>query len=96
MERVNKDFSVRIDLGDEQVLVDRVYDNIHIFPWIGHAILKLVTEEGMMQVHTTIDEALRVAEATGIKPLEREEISEREYEKYLDIQVSQLDDSLLE
>lgn len=95
MDRVNPDRSVRLNLGETEVLVDRVYDHVHIFSWLGHGILKIITEKGLMQAHVSEADARRVAEEAGIKPLERDEISAKEYEKYLETQESRLDDSWL-
>lgn len=91
MDRVRPNFSVGVNMGGEKVLVDRVYDHVHVFNWLGHGILKIITDEGLLQVHTTEEDALRVAEAAGIVPTLREEISETEYEKYLEAQENQME-----
>lgn len=80
--RIQPDFSVMVKFGEEEVLVNRVYDNIHIFNWLGHGILKIVSEEGFLQWHTTQDMALEVAERAGITPVQRPEITPQEYDQY--------------
>lgn len=91
MDRVNPNFSVGVNIGEQRLLVDRVYDHVHLFPWLGHGILKILTDEGLMQIHVGQEDALKVAEGAGIKPLVRDEISQSEYDKYLEAQETQLE-----
>ena len=94
---INPDLSIGVNIGEGQrVLVDRVYDNVHIFKPLGHAILKLIGEEGFMQIHVSEEDGLAVAEGAGIKPLERDEISEKEYAAYLEFQEHTLKDDWLD
>jgi len=95
-ERIQDDFSVRLNWGEESILINRVYDNVHIFDWLGHGILKLVGEEGFLQYHTTQDQALSVANNAGITPVYRPEITPTEYEQYLRTQEYFLGDDWLE
>jgi len=94
--RVQPDFSLGLNIGDQHHLVDRTYDHVHIFEWLGHGILKLITEEGVAQVHLSQADAEKIATGAGIIPIMREEISEREYEQYLQAQESMMDDDWLE
>lgn len=91
MDRVQPDFSVGVNFNDIRILVDRVYDNVHIFPWLGYSLLKLVTNEGFRQVPLSAEQGLEVATATGIKPLYRDEISASEHEHYLQVQAMRLE-----
>jgi len=84
--RIQPDFSVAVNLGEEATLINRVYDNVHIFDWLGHGILKIVSTEGFLQWHLTQDSALQVAEAAGITPVYRPEITEHEYQQYIQFQ----------
>lgn len=93
--KIEKDYCVRVNFGEEQELVSRVFDHIHVFKPLGHAILKLVTEEGFKQWHMPIEQAEHVAEASGIIPIERTEISETEYDAYLRYREATIDDSWL-
>lgn len=93
---IKPDFSARITFGDKEELVNRVYDHVHIFEALGHTIIKLVTNEGFKQWHTPMHNGLKVAEAAGITPLYREEISQIEYEQYLRFQEQTIDDDWLD
>lgn len=95
-ERIQPNFSVNLKLGEEEVLINRVYDNVHIFNWLGHSILKIVGEEGFLQWHTSMDNGLKVAEAANITPVYRPEITPEEYEKYLEFQNQMLSDEWLQ
>lgn len=95
-ERVTPDFSIMVRFGEEEVLINRMYDNVHIFDWLGHGILKVVATEGFLQWHTTQDMALEVAERAQIDPLYRTSISEHEYEQYLKTQEQFLGDDWLD
>jgi hypothetical protein len=96
MIEIGKDFSVNVTFGEEEQLVNRVFDHVHLFRPIGHSIVKLVTTEGFQQWHLPIETGERVAEAAGIVPTERTEITEREYDGYLRFQESTLDDTWLD
>jgi len=82
-------------MGEDEVLLNRIYDNIHIFQWLGHGILKIVGEEGFLQWHTTEETALQVAERAEIDPLYRSSITPEEYEQYLKTQEQFLGDDWL-
>jgi len=94
-ERIQPDFSLRLNMGEESIIVNRIYDNVHIFDWLGHGILKLVGEEGFLQYHTTQEQALGVANAAGITPVYRPEITPHEHEQYLAMQEQLLSDDWL-
>jgi hypothetical protein len=96
MIEIGKDFSVQVTFGEEEQLVNRVFDHVHLFRPIGHSIVKLVTTEGFQQWHMPIETGERVADAAGIIPTERVEITEREWAGYLRFQDSQLNDSWLD
>lgn len=95
-ERIQPDFSVKVRFGEDEVLVNRVYDNVHIFQWLGHGILKIVGSEGFLQWHTTEDIALEIAEEAGITPVYRQEITPIEHEQYILTQEQFLDDNWLD
>jgi hypothetical protein len=94
--RVQPDFSAGLEIGDQTYIVDRMYDHIHVFSWLGHGILKLITEDGVAQIHLSQANALKIATGAGIVPIMREEISEREYNQYLSAQEGMLDDDWLD
>lgn len=91
MDRVTPDFSAGLMLNDEKVLIDRVYDHVHVFDWLGYALLKLITEEGVMQVPLNLAQADAICIGAGIIPIMRHEISESEHEYYLKVQALQLE-----
>ncbi len=95
LERIQPNFSVSLNLGGEETLVNRIYDNIHLFDWLGHSILKIVGNEGFMQWHTSMESGLKVAEASGITPVYRPEITQEEYEQYLLFQEQMMGDDWL-
>lgn len=95
-ERITPDYSVAVNLGEESTLINRVYDNVHIFDWLGHGILKIVSNEGFLQWHTTQETALKVAEAAGIDPLYRTSITEHEHGQYLEFQQQFLSEDWLQ
>lgn len=94
-ERILPNFSVNLTLGEEQVLINRIYDNVHIFDWLGHSILKIVGQEGFLQWHTSMENGLQVASAAGITPVYRPEITPEEHEQYLAYQEQFLTDDWL-
>ena len=83
MDRIVNMPAIRTNFGGEEVILHRIYDNIHIFDWLGHSILKIVNEQGFLQWHTTQEQGLRIAEASGIIPVYRESIEPTEHEGYL-------------
>jgi hypothetical protein len=93
---IRPNFSVRVTFGDQEQLVNRIYDHVHLFRPLGHSIVKLVTEDGFQEWHTPLEQGEAVAEAAGIVPIEREEISQPEYDAYMRYQASTLNDSWLE
>lgn len=93
--RIQPDFSIKVNMGGESVLINRIYDNVHLFDWIGHGILKIVAEEGFLQWHTSYDTAVEVANSAGITPVHRPEITPKEYEQYLSFQDQMLNDDWL-
>ena len=95
-ERIQTNFSVNLKLGDEEVLINRVYDNVHIFDWLGHSILKIVGQDGFLQWHTSQANDIEVANAAGITPVYRPEITPEEHEQYLAYQQQFLTDDWLQ
>jgi hypothetical protein len=91
-DRVNPDFSIGLEFEDKKFHLDRVFDNVHIFEWLGYGVMKIVTNTGFVQMGCFIDDALETAEMAGIKPLYRDEISESEYEQYEEFVIKTLDD----
>lgn len=95
-EYIQPDFSIRVTFGDEEQIVNRVYDHVHLFRPLGHGIIKIMTSEGFQQWHLPIDQAETVAEGAGITPIERPEISQKEYDAYLRYQEKTMDDDWLD
>lgn len=93
MERVKPDFSIRVSFTDSFAVVDRVYDQVHIFDWLGYSLLKLVTSEGFNQIPVTVEQGLEVAKNAGIIPTLRNEIAESEHEHYLKVMAMRLEDT---
>jgi hypothetical protein len=93
--RIEPDFSISVNMGEDSVLINRIYDNVHVFDWLGHGILKIVSEQGFLQWHTTQASALEVANAAGITPVYRPEITPTEYEQYLKFGEQMLSDDWL-
>jgi len=91
IDRVKPDFSVGLMLNDQKTLVDRVYDHVHVFDWLGYALLKLITEEGVVQVPLDLEQADAICVGAGIIPIMRHEISVSEHEYYLQVQATQLE-----
>lgn len=94
--RIKPDYSIRVGFGEESYLIDRTYDHIHIFNWLGYGMLKLITEEGVASVSIAQETALTIAERAGITPIMRDEISEREHQLYLGFQEQMLGDDWLQ
>ena len=95
-ERIKPDFSIRVHFGEEQsYLVDRTYDHAHVFQWLGFGILKLITEEGVLGVSMSEEDAVKIALTAGMTPIMRDEISEREWQQYLGFQETMLSDDWL-
>lgn len=95
MDRVTPDFSAGLMLNDEKVLVDRVFDHVHIFDWLGYALLKLITDEGIAQVPLDLEQADAICVGAGIIPIMRHEISVSEHEYYLQVQATQLEQEFI-
>lgn len=47
------DFSIGLQFGEDKILVDAVYDRVDVFRPLGIAIIKLVTDEGFLQMLTS-------------------------------------------
>lgn len=92
MDRVRRnEVSVPLNIGEETILFDPHYDTVQVFRWLGHSIIRLITDEGLAQIHLTQEMGERVAKAAGCEIFYREEIGEREYEKYLEAQETQME-----
>ena len=95
MDRVTPDFSAGLMLNDQKVLVDRVYDHVHVFDWLGYGLLKLVTEEGIVQVPLDLEQADAICIGAGIIPIMRHEISASEHEYYLKVKALELEQEFI-
>jgi hypothetical protein len=93
---IKPDYSIGLDFGEQHFSIDAVYDNVHLFRPLGFSIMKIVTNEGFLQMGTDIEDAEKVAEAAGIIPIERTDIRQSEYQFYLNYQEMTLDDDWLE
>jgi hypothetical protein len=91
-----KEISIRINTGDESYLFDPHYDSVHIYPWLGHAIIRIITEDGQGQLHTSQAHAEAISEAARVRPYIEESIGERAWTAYLKYQEQTVDDSWLE
>lgn len=96
MDRVRPDYSARLSTNQGEFLVDPTYDFIRVFKWLGHAVINIVTEDGMNKMHVDEATARQVHERVGIPLVELDWITESEYQKYLDIKADLVDDSWLE
>ena len=97
MNRVRPDYSSRLNAGDDgEFLLDPTYDFIRVFGWIGHAVINVITTDGVARMHVDEATARRVHETSGIPLIELDWICESEYEMYLDIRGGQLTDDLLD
>lgn len=83
--------SVRVNVGDDSYLYDPHYDTIHTFRWLGHSILKIVTEDGLAQIHCHESYGDYIAEQTESEIFERRKIGAREREMYLRYQEQTLE-----
>lgn len=102
------DFSISVEFLGREILLDFTFDRIDLFRPIGFSILKIVTSEGFLRMGTDIEDAEQIAENAQIIPIERPSIRRSEYEfyknylkmadydKYLDVMTSELDDNWLE
>lgn len=90
------DFSIGLEFDGRKILVDAVYDRVDIFRPLGFSILKLVTNDGFLQMGTDIEDAEAVAEGAGIIPNYRPSIRRSEYDFYLRYMELTLDDDWLE
>jgi hypothetical protein len=96
MDRVNdNEISVRINCGDESYLFDPHYDTVHIYPWLGHSIMRIITEDGQLQLHAHQVYGESVCERAGITPKIEEKIGRRAFTAYLRYQEETISDAWL-
>jgi hypothetical protein len=96
MDRIKRDeYSVPVTVGEDRFLFDPHYDTIHTFRWLGHTIIKILHDEGMVQIHADAAYGDELADKSGAEVFERQQIGEREYKRYLDMRSSTLDDEWL-
>lgn len=95
MERV-PDKAVNIQMGGQEILISNNYDTIHLFRKLGHGIIKVFVEEGLATWHLPVESAEWLAEQVGIEPHDRQTMTEKEYEGYIEYQTHTLDDSWLD
>lgn len=96
---IKDDYSVRIRLlGQEEnypdgLLMSPRYDRVDRYPNLGHAIMRVITAEGMLHIHVDDETGVRVIEATGCPSMEPCKFMLRsDYEKYLEVQQNSLED----
>lgn len=84
MERIVPDYAVKINLttGGDFLMSPR-YDSIHRFKWLGVAILRVISEDGMMHIHVDTGTAQLVSEATKIPITDYEFMCETDHEAYV-------------
>lgn len=86
------DFSTRLEVnGGEEFMLDHRYDFIRTYPGLNHAIINIITETGVNRLHVSRDIGLMVAERSLIVCQDMDYIGEAEYEKYLEVQASNLE-----
>lgn len=97
MDRIRPDTSTPLNAGEgRDFILNSRYDWIRTFPWLQWGIINIVTEEGVAQLHVTEETALQVHEASGIALVEMEWITDTDYNKYIEAQANNIDDSWLE
>jgi hypothetical protein len=90
---VRKDISVPLTVtgGEDSYVLDPRYDFVRLFPAISHAILNVVTETGVVRLHTTEEQGRRVGAVANLVMVELDWIGEQEWETYLECRESDLD-----
>lgn len=79
-----------------EFLLDPVYDRMDRFAWLGFNLLKIVDpEKGFAQIPFTDEEAATVQIPANLPLVERDFITEREYDIYIRWQEQLLDDNWL-
>jgi hypothetical protein len=98
IDRIRPDFSVGINLEghDKKILMSPRYDSISAYRFLGHAIMRVIEEDGVLHIHVDIDTAERVSRATEIPLTEYDYICQKDYDTYLQTKLETLDDSWLE
>ena len=96
-ERIRPDYSYRLNLedSDEPLIVNPRYDHIQQFRWLGYAILRYVSEEGIHHVHISEETGDRIAEYSGIPVAECEFMTQTDYDLYLTVTQDTLSDDWL-
>lgn len=98
MDRVRPDFSTPLGIhgSDNEYTLNPRYDWIRTFPWLNWGVINIVTENGVAQLHVTEDVAQHVHKHSEIPLIEMEWITDTDYNKYLEAQTKNLDDTWLE
>ena len=93
-ERIKPDYSARINLhgSEEQFIVSPKYDHIQQFRWLGHAIIRYMSSEGIQHIHISSETGDRIVEHTGIPVAEMEFMLESDYLSYLEAQAGMLEE----
>lgn len=64
---IGKDFSVRVNFGEKEFLVNRCFDHVHLWRELGFSILKIVDpNDGFVQMCLTIEDAEQIDEQSII------------------------------
>ena len=93
-DKVVPDFSTPLDAGEYgQYTLNGRYDWIRVFPWLKWAVLNVVTEQGVAQLHMPQETAERVHEASRLPMVEMDYILDTDYEKYIEASANNLDES---
>lgn len=97
--RVVDDYSVRIRLvGMEEqypegILMSPKYDRVDLYPKLGHAIMRVIGDGGVLHIHVNEETGRRVIEAVGCPSEEpRTTMFKSDHERYLQIQTDNLEE----
>ena len=94
-DRIKPTFSVPLEFEGEKYLIDRRYDHLHIFRWVGMGIFRILTAEGLMQMMMGQEQGEHIAEQAMVTPIYREEWTVEEREMYYSWAAHTMDDDWL-
>lgn len=89
--KVVPDFSTPLNTPEGNYTLDHRYDYVRLYPEIGHAIINVVTNEGVARLHTSHDMGLLVAKKSLIVCQDMDYMGESDYEKYIQVQQDNLE-----
>ena len=88
----------RIPIADGELLLSPAYDILHYFPGLAAFILKYWNQEdgGICDIHLPEESAQFLKDECGILVIERNSITEFEFDKLISWRVSNLSDDILD